>query len=48
MNPAEYDDDVNKFYFDKLDKKQLRELVLKMLYDRNMYEWFRLNKIILK
>lgn len=48
MNPAEYEDVVNKFYFDELQKKELRELVIKMLSDRNMYEWFRLNRIILQ
>jgi hypothetical protein len=47
MNPAEYDDAVEQFYFDKLEKGELRQLILKMLSDRNMYEWFRLNKIIL-
>ena len=32
---------------DELGKKELRQLIRKMLYDREMYKWFRLNRIIL-
>jgi hypothetical protein len=47
MNLGEYDELVNKYYFDELGKKELRQLIRKMLYDREMYKWFRLNRIIL-
>lgn len=46
MNPSEYDIFVDKFYSDALQKEELRKLIMKMLSDREMYEWFRLNKII--
>lgn len=46
MNPSEYDVFVDKFYSDRMQKEDLRKLIMKMLSDREMYEWFRLNKII--
>ena len=46
MDLREYEELVNKYYYDRLSKLELRDLINRMLYDRDIYKWFRLNRNI--